>query len=234
MAAKPGGLDVVLGAEASSSQAPTDVRLEFLSHVIQKSLRLKADRWIKVLTVEEYRKIIQEFLDNAEPPLIIFTQSGPGILAVSNAPLNSPQHPAVTLTTGGGSSAARMKSLYFLKKRAEPVNREDPRSSLLFGDLAPHPLEQVLTFLDDVFKYFTKNSSSFSNCNYFFSQVVAPVLDQTSKGRKDNQSSQSPWPAAVSMELERQARNIRGTVNRARGLLDGKTVLYWPWTGAAR
>lgn len=68
--------------------------------------------------------------------------------------------------------------------------------------------------------------------HYF--QVVAPVLDQTSKGRKDNQCFQSPWPLAVSMELERQARNIRGTVNRARGLLDGKTVLYWPWTGAAR
>lgn len=151
MATKPEGVNVILGGEPASSQAqPTDVRLEFLSHVIQKSLRLKADRWIKVLTVEEYRKIIQEFLENAEPPLLIFTQSGPGILAVSNAPLNSPQHPAVTLTTGGGSSAARMKSLYFLKKRPEPVNREDPRSSLLFGDLAPHPLEQVLTFLDDV------------------------------------------------------------------------------------
>lgn len=148
MAAKSGGVLDVAGD--SSNQAPTDVRLEFLSHVIQKSLRLKADRWVKVLTVEEYRKIIQEFLDNAEPPLIIFTQSGPGILAVSNSPLNSPQHPAVTLTSGGGSSAARMKSLYFLKKRSEPVDREDPRRSLLFGDLAPHPLEQVLTFLDEV------------------------------------------------------------------------------------
>lgn len=132
-----------------TSQAPTDLRLEFLSHIIQKSLRLKADRWAKVLTVEEYRKIIQDFLDNPEPPMIIFTQSGPGILAVCNQPLNSPQHPAVTLTSGG-SSAARMKSLYFLKKRAEPVDREEPRESLLFGDLAPHPLEQVLTFLDDV------------------------------------------------------------------------------------
>lgn len=56
----------------------------------------------------------------------------------------------VQLSTGGGSSTARMKSLYFLKKRAEPVDRDDPRKSLLCGDLAPHPLEQVLTFLDDV------------------------------------------------------------------------------------
>lgn len=174
MAAKPGGLDVILGGEAS--QAPADVRLEFLSHVIQKSLRLKADRWIKVLTVEEYRKIIQDFLDNAEPPLIIFTQSGPGILAVSNAPLNSPQHPAVTLTTGGGSSAARMKSLYFLKKRAEPVNREDPRSSLLFGDLAPHPLDQVLTFLDNVFKCCTKTEVAVNCTEFVFPTGCGPSV----------------------------------------------------------
>lgn len=65
-------------------------------------------------------------------------------------------------------------------------------------------------------------------------QVMAPVLDQTSKGRKESQSFQTIWPLAVSMELERQARNIRGTVNRARGLLDGKTVLYWPWTNTTR
>lgn len=63
---------------------------------------------------------------------------------------------------------------------------------------------------------------------------MAPVLDQTSKGRKDSQSIQTTWPLAVCMELERQARNIRGTVNRARGLLDGKTVLYWPWTNSTR
>ena len=130
--------------------------------------RLKTDRWIKLLTVEEYRKIIQEFLDNSDPPLIIFTQSGPGILAVSNTPLNTSQHPAV-VSTSGGSSATRMKSLYFLKKYPEPVDREEPRRSLIFGDLAPHPLEQVLTFLDEVQHLFcfaqTSNSASIVRIN---------------------------------------------------------------------
>jgi len=90
---------VGLGIEAEPGPAApiVDLRLEFLSHVIQKSLRLKPDRWIKVLSVEEYRKMIMEFLDHSEPPLIIFTQSGPGILAVCNAPLNSPGHPALAV-----------------------------------------------------------------------------------------------------------------------------------------
>ena len=131
-------------------------------------VRLKPDRWIKLLTVEEYRKIIQDFLDNSDPPLIIFTQSGPGILAVSNTPLNTCQHPAVILTSGGGSSATRMKSLYFLKKSSQPVDREEPRKSLIYGDLAPHPLEQVLTFLDEVWYFFLvlnqNKISSFNHC----------------------------------------------------------------------
>lgn len=65
-------------------------------------------------------------------------------------------------------------------------------------------------------------------------QVVAPILDNTAKGRKRGQNKQNPWPLAVCSELERQSRCIRGTVNRARGLLDGKTFLYWPWTGTSR
>lgn len=136
------------------------------------------------------------------------------------------------LTSGGGSSAARMKSLFFLKKRPEPVDRDDPRKSLLFGDLAPHPLEQVLTFLDEV----SQAHLLMVKCFHIdlFLKVVAPVLDYTSSGRKEETSIHPPWPASVSQELERQARNIRGTVNRARGLLEGKTVLYWPWTGSAK
>lgn len=65
-------------------------------------------------------------------------------------------------------------------------------------------------------------------------QIVAPILYNTSKGRESGRSSLPPWPTAVSSELERQVRAIRGTVNRARGLLNGKTVLYWPWTGTTR
>ena len=100
--------------------------------------------------MDDNRKIIQEFLDNSDPPMIIFTQSGPGTLAVCNTPLNTSQHPALPSGATGSSPAARMKSLFFLKKRPETVDRSEPRKSLIFGDLAPHPLEQVLAFLDEV------------------------------------------------------------------------------------
>ena len=101
MAAKSGGgggnAPTANEADPGPAAPVVDQRLEFMSHVIQKSLRLKPDRWAKVLSVEEYKKMIMEFLDHAEPPLIIFTQSGPGILAVCNAPLNSPGHPALAV-----------------------------------------------------------------------------------------------------------------------------------------
>ena len=141
--------------ETSCPETPTstDARFEFLAAVVHRSLRLKPDRWAKLLSVDDARKIISEFLDQPEPPYIFFTQSGPGILGVSTAPLNSSGHPAISSMSGNsnGGSSSRMKSLYFLKKKLEPVSSVDPRSSLLYGDLSPNPLDQVLTFLDEVF-----------------------------------------------------------------------------------
>ena len=124
-----------------------DPRLLFLASVVQKSLRLKADRWTKMLAFDEPRKVIQEFLDNAEPALIVFTQSGPSVLCVYNVLLNTSNHPAVFLT--GGGAGTRMNSLYFLKKRSGPVHI-DPNKSLLYGDISPQPLDQILTFLSEV------------------------------------------------------------------------------------
>ena len=126
-----------------------DPRFLFLASFVQKSLRLKSDRWAKMIAAEEPRKTIQQFLDNAHPPLIIFTQNGPSVLCVTVAPLNTNNHPAFP-TASAAPSASRLKSVYCVKKRPEPVDRNNPRASLLFGDISPQPLEQVLTFLDDV------------------------------------------------------------------------------------
>jgi dynein heavy chain, axonemal len=144
MAAKP--------SEAGDQTTPTqtDSRFEFLASVVHKSLRLKPDRWAKLMSVDEAKRTILDFLDHADPPLIVFTQSGPGILSVTHFALNTAGHPAVVLTGGGTGSSSKLKSLYFLKKRAEPVSPIDPRRHLLYGDLSTQPLDQVLTFLDEV------------------------------------------------------------------------------------
>lgn len=51
-----------------------DPRLSFLGCYVQKSMKLKQEKWARLLGVEEHRKQIIEFLDNPEPPLLIVMQ----------------------------------------------------------------------------------------------------------------------------------------------------------------
>ena len=46
---------------------PTDVRLEFIGLIVQKSLKLKPEKWGRLLMTEEYRNCVLDFLDNPVP-----------------------------------------------------------------------------------------------------------------------------------------------------------------------
>lgn len=60
----------------TTERTQIDSRFDFLASVVHKSLRLKPDRWAKLMSVDEAKRTILDFLDHAEPPLIVFTQVG--------------------------------------------------------------------------------------------------------------------------------------------------------------
>lgn len=45
----------------------TDPRTDYVGGIVQKSLKLKPDKWIKLLQHEEYRNMLLDFLDNPVP-----------------------------------------------------------------------------------------------------------------------------------------------------------------------
>lgn len=51
-----------------------DTRLEFLGSYIQKTLKLKPEKWGRLLATEELKTIVMEFLDKPEPVLLIVMQ----------------------------------------------------------------------------------------------------------------------------------------------------------------
>lgn len=51
-----------------------DPRLEFLGNYIQKSMKLKPEKWGRLLGTEELRKLVFAFLDNQEPLVLIVMQ----------------------------------------------------------------------------------------------------------------------------------------------------------------
>jgi len=46
-----------------------DLRLDFLFEYLQRSLKIKLDKWMKLMTSEDHRANLLEFLDNGEIPV---------------------------------------------------------------------------------------------------------------------------------------------------------------------
>lgn len=51
-----------------------DTRLEFIGNYVQKTLKLKPEKWTKLLSAAEYRILIQEFLDKIDPIILVISQ----------------------------------------------------------------------------------------------------------------------------------------------------------------
>lgn len=66
----------------SGVEAPSDFRFEYLGGVVQRSLKLKPEKWTRLLLTEEQRDNVLEFLDNGYPAALF-------VVLASNAQLVS-------------------------------------------------------------------------------------------------------------------------------------------------
>lgn len=51
-----------------------DCRLDFIGTYVQKTLKLKSEKWTRLLSVAEYRTIIDEFLESEDTLILIISQ----------------------------------------------------------------------------------------------------------------------------------------------------------------
>ncbi|XP_022235142.1 dynein beta chain, ciliary-like, partial [Limulus polyphemus] len=113
----------------------SDSRLEFIYSYIELSLKIKPDKWTKMLSVEDNKQLIMDFLDKADRHTLIFADSGSGQLTpLSDFP-----------------SILKAKAVYFIKHVKEAVPKENIHKALMYGDLSSSPLEQLQAVIDEVF-----------------------------------------------------------------------------------
>lgn len=55
-------------------QQPSDVRVDFLGNCVQKTMKLKPEKWLRLLGIEEYKSIVMDFLDSSSSNLLIISQ----------------------------------------------------------------------------------------------------------------------------------------------------------------
>ncbi|XP_076032506.1 dynein beta chain, ciliary-like [Oratosquilla oratoria] len=156
-----------------------------------KTLRMKADRWSKALLNEETKNVVATFFDSNVDQLVI------GLNTCNQL-----------TTTHDVQAGLRTKAVYFLKTMDEPLQRaveEDEESNLvreqlIFGDIAPQPLDQLSTLIEE---------------------VLIPLLE--------NPMNRDGWPEDVSDDVSQQLYSLRGTVYRTWGQLRGQTLLPLPF-----
>lgn len=51
-----------------------DPRLDFLGGYVQKTMKLKPEKWSRLLATEDLKAHLMEFLDNPDPPVLIVMQ----------------------------------------------------------------------------------------------------------------------------------------------------------------
>ncbi|XP_054276549.1 dynein beta chain, ciliary [Macrosteles quadrilineatus] len=137
---------------------PPDTRLDFLGNFVQKTLKLKPEKWARLLATEELKVVVMEFLDKPETIVLIILQNAAAQLIPSTTfPVN-----------------LKSKAAYFIKKSKLVVPKENLSEVLILGDLATKPIEQLAVLVDEIFVPLLSNPSNHKN----WPPVVAQDVSQ--------------------------------------------------------
>ena len=123
------------GATAvAAGGAVTDVRVEALCQFCLKTLKVKSEKWTKMMSQAEFVSTINEFLEKGEIQVLVIQLTPAGALVPSTK----------------FSLASKNKALYVIKKVPEPIKKAGCKQAMIFGDMATFPLDQLTSVVDAV------------------------------------------------------------------------------------
>lgn len=65
-------------------QPQVDKRMEFLGTFVQKILKLKPEKWSRMMTIEDHKAVVMKFLERSFPNLLIIILTPSAQLQASN------------------------------------------------------------------------------------------------------------------------------------------------------
>ncbi|XP_041975803.1 dynein beta chain, ciliary [Aricia agestis] len=188
--------------EAASTSSAQDPRFEFIGSYVVKSLKLKPEKWLRLLSVEEHRSTLRDFVDKPRPTLLVVTLT----------------HTAQLLPVVSFPCCLKNKAVYFVKKRPDVVPRESCADMVIFGDLAPRLIDELASLVDEVLVPLLSNPLNHDGWPRVVSQDILKQihnLKSTVYEVKGKVNGQTVLPMPVGVELVHEA---------ARGLDRGEGV----------
>ncbi|XP_059473724.1 dynein beta chain, ciliary isoform X2 [Neocloeon triangulifer] len=173
-----------------------DERLDIISAYVQKTLKLKPEKWTKMMAQEEYRGLLQEFVERGEHGVLLVTVNGAAQLV-----------PAL-----GFPLALKSKAAFFARVHplgaAPAASADDLRRLLILGDLALRPIEQLAALVDEVFVPLLSNPQNHEAWPIAVGQDVkrhVHALKSTVYQVKGQVSGQTILPMPVGVERVHEA-----------------------------
>ncbi|XP_018352750.1 PREDICTED: dynein heavy chain 9, axonemal-like [Trachymyrmex septentrionalis] len=111
-----------------------DERIEFLYKYLVLSRKIKPDKWMKMLTNEEYKEMIMKFFGTPSEMILIIQLTSAGMLV-----------PFLEITPG------RIKTSYFIKKYPVEITKKNYRSVIIPGDMASKPIEELSVLVEEAY-----------------------------------------------------------------------------------
>ena len=124
-----------------------DCRIEYIREYTLTSMRLKIDKWNKIIISDEQRSYLLAFVDKPEPQQMVISQNIAGHLQVwccavlASVSILKP-NPNILQIHTDWPSPMRNKGVFFVKKEKKPMPAEnfDFAEHMAVGDIYPNVL----------------------------------------------------------------------------------------------
>lgn len=129
-----------------------DLRMDYLGNFVQKTLKLKPEKWTRMMNTEEHKALVMKFLERPFPILLVIILTPTAQLVASNG------FPLAQLKSKGTQYLLVIRhffksefvGVYFIKKALQPVAKDKPAESIINGDLSSKLIDQLASLVDEV------------------------------------------------------------------------------------
>ncbi|XP_030369376.1 dynein beta chain, ciliary [Scaptodrosophila lebanonensis] len=224
----------------------TDPRLERVAAYTTATMRLKPDKWTKMMASDEFRRVVLDWLEQRQTRVLVLTLSPGGELIPRSSLSDLYQNYAVQSSarapnTGTNNSNNKSELVDAIATATVAVSAALAASSALLVPMPP--ASSSFTTLDGVPRgkcaYFVRrdedvllNDSNFEmavlygdfpvhskieTLSLLFDEVLQPLLECP--------LNQKRWPAVVSKDLQARIKEVRNTLIEIKGKTNNRTIL---------
>ena len=145
-----------MGDDAGDGAIITDERWDWLQSYTCRTLNLKPDKWQKMLGNDDFKPIIDEFINKKDNLELIIKLPPSGALT-----------PCTSFPESG-----KNKAVYFVKRDNVELPKKDIGDLVMFGDISAMPVDQLGNVVDEILANVLLNEANFKPWPQVVSQDV--------------------------------------------------------------